>query len=135
LGCIRDHKISLTELNGGCMYTTCNHLLRWPHQVTCRPIHPRESRTQVYWTLQHVQPKPPCDATCAFNLLNAPQPFAWRYNLVALLAWLHPLACYPIGFNLFVTGKNTYQITHSFGYIPILRVSTSHFHGSIRHDF
>jgi hypothetical protein len=28
LGCIRDHKISLTELNGGCMYTTCNHLLR-----------------------------------------------------------------------------------------------------------
>jgi hypothetical protein len=33
------------------------------------------------------------------NLLNAPQPFAWRYNPVVLLARLHLLACYLVGFK------------------------------------
>jgi hypothetical protein len=114
-----------------------------PHAITCSSDHtkwPAAPSTQeslvhkpTTWTLQHVQPKPPRDATCASNLLNAPQPFAWRYNPVVLLACLHPLACYLVGFKFFYHRQE--HTPHPFGYIPILRVSTSHFHGSPRHDF
>jgi hypothetical protein len=41
-----------------------------------------------------------------------------------LLACLHSLTCYLVGFEFFITTKNTHKITHPFGYIliPLKRI-------------